>query len=77
MGVILNLSLWFALHVLFQDVGRAGFGPVSFPWPEISSLDAVALGLIGVAAVLMLGLGQGLIRSLTLMALLGVAIGIM
>ena len=34
-GVILNLSLWFALHVLFGKVSVRSFGPVSLAVPEL------------------------------------------
>ena len=66
-GVILNLSVWFALHVLFARVTPATFGPL----PDWSSFDAVAAGLIALAAVLMLGLRLGMIPALALMALAG------
>lgn len=52
-GVILNLSLWFAIHVLFGDVGRwTGFG-VNLAVPEPGSLNLAAL-VIGAAAMLAL-----------------------
>jgi chromate transporter len=38
-GVIANLTLWFALHVLFGEVGRVGIGGVAVDWPVLSSLD--------------------------------------
>jgi chromate transporter len=43
-GVILNLSLWFGLHVLFGKVERRS-GPVTVWWPDISTLDLAALML--------------------------------
>ncbi|MEP2680488.1 MAG: chromate efflux transporter [Sulfitobacter sp.] len=49
-GVILNLMVWFALHVLFQKVGSADIGPISMPWPEVQSLDLAALLLVLLAA---------------------------
>ena len=52
-GVILNLSLWFALHVLFEDVGRwQGYG-LTLAVPEPGSLNPAAL-VIGAAAMLAL-----------------------
>lgn len=38
-GVILNLSLWFALHVLFASVSRETAGPLVLWQPELASLD--------------------------------------
>lgn len=37
-GVIANLSLWFALHVLFAAVPEAQIGPLHLTWPEPASL---------------------------------------
>ena len=37
-GVIANLSLWFALHVLFADVTDLTVGPLHFIWPDPTSL---------------------------------------
>ncbi|MEM8730090.1 MAG: chromate efflux transporter [Pseudomonadota bacterium] len=72
-GVILNLSVWFALHVLFQSMGRLRIGPLSLPWPDVTSLDPLALGLTAVAGVLMLWRGWGMVRVLVLCA--AVALG--
>ena len=38
-GVILNLALWFALHVFFTDVSRKYFGFFRFWVPDPSTLD--------------------------------------
>ena len=37
-GVIANLSLWFALHVLFADVSDTMIGPLHLIWPDPTSL---------------------------------------
>ena len=42
-GVILNLALWFALHVLFGDLQIKKLGPVNIELPVMSSLDLAAL----------------------------------
>jgi chromate transporter len=52
-GVILNLSLWFALHVIFRSVTDAVIGPLHMPVPEVASLDWIAAALAAVAAVLL------------------------
>ncbi|MYZ48860.1 chromate transporter, partial [Propylenella binzhouense] len=52
-GVIANLAVWFAIHVLFAEVGVARLGPVALPVPELSSFDWRA-GAIALAAGLML-----------------------
>jgi chromate transporter len=49
-GVIANLTAWFALHVLFAEVGQRQFGPLRLYWPELASFDWRA-GLLAVLAV--------------------------
>lgn len=52
-GVILNLSIWFALHVVFADVPTwSGMG-LSLPVPELDSIRVPAL-VLGAAAMLAL-----------------------
>lgn len=48
-GVIANLSLWFALHVVFRTVETLTFGPVRLALPDAASLNPVAL-VIGLGA---------------------------
>ncbi|MBL8907933.1 MAG: chromate efflux transporter [Rhizobiales bacterium] len=72
-GVILNLSLWFALHVLFAKVERAGWGFVK-PWlPDIATLDVAALSLSIIAALALLRFHLGILGTLALCAALGIA----
>jgi len=72
-GVILNLSIWFGLHVVFGRVTRFEAGPLSLPWPDPGCLDLVALGLSLLAAVLMMAAKRGMGQTLTLMATAGLA----
>ncbi|UWQ17258.1 chromate efflux transporter [Jannaschia sp. M317] len=67
-GVIANLSLWFAIHVLFRQVADGGFGP---PVPIWSSLDPGALALAGFAFGWLLILKRNLLETLILSAVLG------
>lgn len=69
-GVILNLSIWFGLHVLFAKVERL---PGWFqPWtPEWQTLDWPALALSLLAAVLLLRFHFGIIRTLILCGAIG------
>ena len=73
-GVIANLSLWFAVHVVFASVQRITFGPVNMVWPDPASLNPVALGLVAVAGVLLLRLHWSLLRVLPLVAVLGLIV---
>ncbi len=53
-GVIANLSLWFALHVIFARVGLHGFGPLTLSLPDPASLNPLALAIALGAAYLLL-----------------------
>lgn len=64
LGVIANLSLWFALHLLFGTLHETGFGLL----PELASLRPVPLALTGLAALLFLWLRQSLLRTLLVLA---------
>jgi chromate transporter len=66
-GVIFNLTVWFALHVLFRTLERTSFGLV----PELASIDAGALVLSLIAAGALFILHQGIFRTLMLCAALG------
>ncbi|MEL7089430.1 MAG: chromate transporter, partial [Planctomycetota bacterium] len=72
-GVILNLSVWFALHVLFAQIEAGGTLPV--PRPDWATLDPWAVLLTLVAMGLMLGLRLGLLSSLAILAACGTALG--
>jgi chromate transporter len=62
-GVVLNLALWFALHVVFAELRRVSSGPVGFDMPVLSSLNFEAAGLSALAlyAVFRLRLGIALV----------------
>ncbi len=53
-GVIANLSLWFALHVIFSQVDTVFFGPLQFIWPALNTLQPLALGLAAITGLLLL-----------------------
>ncbi len=70
-GVILNLSVWFGLHVLFGKVERVN--GLFKPWlPNWSSLDLAALIISAIAALALLRLHLGIPKTLALCALVGV-----
>ena len=73
-GVILNLSLWFALHVFFTELGSFNFGPIEVIRPVWASLDGRALALSALAGVALFGLRVGLVPLIGLAALAGVAL---
>ncbi len=59
-GVIANLSLWFALHVLFASVQAFSWGPVNSITPQLHTLNALAVVLAAVAAILLVWRGWSL-----------------
>jgi chromate transporter len=71
-GVILNLTIWFALHVLFARVEEARAGPLRWYAFDPATLDWKAAALALVAALLMLRLHRGLVETVALMALAGI-----
>ncbi|WP_103333304.1 chromate efflux transporter [Pseudotabrizicola formosa] len=75
-GVIANLSVWFALHLMFSRLTPQGFGPVQMLVPDPASLNLTALGLAIVSALLLLGLHRPLWQVLATSALLSVAISL-
>ena len=71
-GVILNLSVWFALHVLFGKVTEMHLGPLRWYAFDPLALDIRAAVLAAIAAVLAFGLHRSLIEVVVAMAALGV-----
>jgi chromate transporter len=53
-GVIANLSLWFALHVLFASVPEVTIGPLHLTRPELATLRPVPALIAILAAVTLL-----------------------
>ncbi|MGO4909331.1 chromate efflux transporter [Pseudorhodobacter sp. W20_MBD10_FR17] len=70
-GVIANLSLWFALHVLFGQLGQWKFGPTTLIVPHPTSLDPIAAALALLAIWLIFARHWGLTSTLVLCAALG------
>lgn len=66
-GVILNLSIWFALHVLFADITKVSLGPAVIWQPTLASLNLVAAAIAILAAILLL------VRHMSLPLVLGIS----
>ena len=73
-GVILNLSIWFALHVFFTDVSREEYGVLILWQPDLSSLDWRVAVLAVLSAVMLFRLRWGISRALVISALSGAAL---
>ncbi len=70
-GVILNLAVWFGLHVLFGNAERAS-GPIPIWLPNFQNLDIASLALTIIAGFALLRLHLGIPKTLALAAGLGV-----
>lgn len=73
-GVIANLALWFGLHVLFADVGRAAFGPIVVPVPDWPTFNPAAALIAAAAAVALIRFHIGVLWVLALAALAGLGV---
>lgn len=76
-GVIANISLWFALHVFFGTVEPLHWGPVQSIWPQIGTLQPLPIGLAAIAAILLLGRDWSLPRVLLICAALSLISGLL
>ena len=74
-GVILNLAVWFALHVLFAEVAEVRFGGMMLELPVLRSINVAALALTAVALVAVFRFKLGMASVLGGCALLGLAHG--
>ena len=70
-GVILNLSIWFALHVLFATVNREEQGPITLWKPELATIEWLALALFLLSSFLAFRLHWGIIKILLVASVLG------
>jgi chromate transporter len=73
-GVILNLTLWFVLHVLFAHVSEMRAGPLRWYAFDPATIDLKVSALALVAAALAFWLHRGLVELVAIMAALGIAI---
>jgi chromate transporter len=70
-GVILNLSIWFALHTLFGVINETSWNGVRLLIPEWSTVDFAALLLCLSAFVSLFVVRRGVLRTLALSSLVG------
>ncbi len=72
-GVILNLSVWFGLHVFFGTVDKTVAGPLTLWIPDVRTLDWVALALAAISALALFRFHLSLAWTLALAAGLALA----
>lgn len=73
-GVILNLAVWFALHVVFHEVGSFEKFGLHLAVPELASVDAIALLLVAAAIFVLFRLKISMMWLLGAAALIGLAL---
>jgi chromate transporter len=73
-GVILNLTIWFALHVFFAKVVAEKHGPLVLWLPDLNSIDWRIIGLSILCAGLMFKFHWGIARVLVFSSLGGLAL---
>ena len=71
-GVVLNLAVWFALHVVFDQVDELSVAGVRLFAPDWESVNLAALVLAAAALVAMLKFKVGMIATLVGAAVCGV-----
>ena len=76
-GVIANITAWFALHVLFAQVGEVQFGPVRLDWPLWASFDWRAGVLAALAVLLAFRLRWSVLRILAACAAGGIVLSLL
>ncbi len=73
-GVILNLSIWFALHVLFLEVDKTSYGPLTLWIPNIATIEWLSVGLFALSGFLAFKMHCGIGRVVLVSAITGAAI---
>jgi len=76
-GVILNLAIWFGLHVLFREVEQISIWPavgLKLFWPVWTTLDPLAFLLFAVSAFLLFRMKIGMVPVLLVSAVVGLAV---
>lgn len=75
-GVILNLAVWFGLHVVFAEVRMLTGHGLHLNLPVLSSINLAAAALAVLALVAVFRLGMGTVRVLALCAVIGIALNL-
>ena len=75
-GVILNLSVWFALHVLFDTVSKQKVGPIVLHVPDWSSFNPIVFILALLALYLLHFRKWSVLQCLAVTSALGILWGL-
>lgn len=73
-GVVLNLAIWFGLHVFFADIAHTQYGPLTLWIPDTTSLDFKVVAIAVLSGYLLLFRHWAMISVIALAALLSLGI---
>lgn len=73
-GVMLNLAIWFALHVFFARVDQVRLGPLNIWTPDLSTLDWRIVALALISGYLLLVRHWNIAAVIAIAAVLGLAV---
>ncbi len=71
-GMILNLSVWFGIRTLFNDVERVHYWRIAFDLPDLASIDLWATAVFVCAAIAVLKFRVGTAHTLIASSAVGV-----
>lgn len=74
-GVIANLAVWFAVHLLFRGGAVRAFGPLRAELPDLASVNLPAAGLAVLACGLVFALRAPILAVVGAMVAAGLALG--
>ncbi|MBH68232.1 MAG: chromate transporter [Rhodospirillaceae bacterium] len=70
-GVVLNLAVWFGMHVNFENLHEIKFLGILIKLPELASANLPSVGLTILAAVMLMIFKAGVVRTLAICATVG------
>jgi chromate transporter len=73
-GVVLNLAVWFGLHVSFSEIKYETIYYLILPIPDFETINIVSVGLTVLAGILLLFLKQGVLRTLCICTLASIMV---
>lgn len=76
-GVILNLAIWFAIHVIWRQSVRWESGPLSIDLPVLGSVDWAAAALTALAVIAVFRLRFGMVTTLGGAAVSGMCLSLL
>ena len=70
-GVMINLSVWFGLRVMFEGLTPYHIGPMTLTVPQMATVDPWSIVMIGVAVTLLALRPSAIVMTLVICAALG------